>query len=111
MVDETWRTADMEATREMLDIEDLVKEAHDCAVTHGFWEASENIGEKLALIHSEVSEALEAYRKDEPLDEELADVMIRVADLAGWLKIDLSEAIINKMIFNETRPRLHGKKV
>jgi len=89
----------------------LVEEAHQYALDQGFWGASDNIGEKLALIHSEVSEALEAYREDKPLGEELADVMIRVADLAGWLGIDLERAINEKMAFNATRPYLHGKKV
>ena len=76
----------------------------------------------LALIHSEVSEALEDVRKAElglrfessgkpvGLPSELADVIIRVADMAYQLDIDLGEAIIAKMKYNATREKMHGGK-
>lgn len=79
---------------------------------------------KLALIHSEVSEALEEARNGKSLQEnwqslpekpegvpaELADIVIRVFDLAGWLVIDLEAAIVEKLDYNKSRSYKHGKK-
>ena len=71
------------------------------------------VAQKLALIHSEVSEAMEAHRKglmDDKLphrkgiEVELADAVIRIADLAGALKLDLGGAIAEKREFNRFRP-------
>lgn len=81
---------------------------------------------KLALIHSEISEALEAYRKDGipnldgqeekvmgegSFEEELADAVIRIFDLAGLLKIQIGSYILAKHKYNHTRPHRHGGKV
>ena len=83
----------------------------------GFWEC-DNFGEKIALIHSELSEALEAHRKNLPSDhivgfpgvaEELADALIRIFDLAGKLQIPLGEALMAKLQYNLSRPYKHGK--
>ena len=74
---------------------------------------------KLDLIHSEVSEATEAVRKPGPdkhcpeftnLEGELADIVIRVMDLAGALYMDLGDAVLEKMRHNTTRPFKHGKE-
>lgn len=71
-----------------------------------------NVPEMLALIHSEVSEALEGYRKDlmddklphRPMAEvELADTIIRICDLAGGLGYDLGGALIEKLEYNARR--------
>lgn len=71
-----------------------------------------NVPEMLCLIHSEISEAMEGYRKDLPDDKlphrpmvevELADAMIRIGDLATYLGCDLGGAIVEKMEFNRTR--------
>ena len=71
------------------------------------------VAEKLCLIHSEVSEAMEGHRKGLPDDKlahrpmievELADAVIRIADLAGALGLDLGGAIAEKMAFNAVRP-------
>jgi NTP pyrophosphatase (non-canonical NTP hydrolase) len=106
-----------------LTISELVKEAHSLACEKGWWPNVEDfsVPEKLALIHSEVSEALEAYRNGEPLlhvvngkpegmTAELADVVIRVADLCGALGVDLERAIALKHAYNATRPFRHGGK-
>lgn len=71
-----------------------------------------NVPEKLALIHSEVSEALEGYRKNllddhlqhrKMFEVELADVIIRVFDLAGAEGLDLGGAIEEKLEYNKKR--------
>ena len=71
------------------------------------------VAQKLALVHSEVSEAMEGHRKglmDDKLphrpmlEVELADAVIRIADLAGALGLDLGGAIAEKMAFNAQRP-------
>lgn len=71
-----------------------------------------NVPEMLCLIHSEISEAMEGYRKNLPDDKlphrkmvevELADAMIRIGDLAGYLGLDVGGAIVEKLAFNATR--------
>ena len=71
------------------------------------------VAEKLCLIHSEVSEAMEGHRKglmDDKLphrtaiEVELADAVIRIGDLCGALGLDLGAAIAEKMAFNAVRP-------
>lgn len=66
----------------------------------------------LALIHSEASEALEAFRKDdrENFAEELADVLIRVLDCGGGLGIDLDATVAAKLEKNRSRGYKHGGK-
>ena len=132
-------------------INHLAKEIYENAKSKGFHEGEKNIGEMLCLIHSEVSEALEADRKDKftyPLqkhitnqggkgvtlqkylnvsddsafvsqfkisvkdsfEDELADVMIRVMDLAHHKGIDLESHIHFKMRYNSLREHKHGKK-
>lgn len=69
---------------------------------------------KLALVGTEVSEACEAVRKPElrgTLGEELADIVLRVMDLAEAMDIDLFKAICQKMDINMDRPHMHGGKL
>jgi NTP pyrophosphatase (non-canonical NTP hydrolase) len=70
------------------------------------------VGEKLCLVHSEISEAMEGFRKSladdklphRPMIEvELADAVIRICDLAGALCLDLGGAIAEKRAFNAVR--------
>lgn len=106
-----------------LTIPELVMQSHGMAREKGFWDNAymyegddelytSLISEKLMLIVSEVSEALEALRHEDQkeFNEEMADIMIRVADLCGKLKIDLNYEIVKKMEKNASRPYKHGKK-
>lgn len=93
-----------------MDISELVYKAHKNAKEKGFWDSPREFGTMIALIHSELSEALEADRRGEGhVAEELADVFIRLGDLCGGLEIDIVRAIRNKMEINSLRPKLHGK--
>jgi len=79
------------------------------------------IATKIALIQSEVSEALEAWREGNPmsektpefslLEEELADVVLRIMHLSYRMKLRLPEAMIAKDRYNRTRPLKHGNKL
>ena len=96
-----------------LDINSLIKECHRIAKTKGWWKWERNDGELIALMHSELSEALEAMRncgsKDE-IAEELADCCIRIFDYCGARDIDLADTLLKKIKYNKTRPHRHGKK-
>jgi NTP pyrophosphatase (non-canonical NTP hydrolase) len=78
----------------------------------GFVTSWENMPEKLCLVHSEVSEALEGYRKDDRANfaEEIADTIIRCLDITGSLGIDIEAEIQNKMERNRNREYRHGGK-
>ena len=93
-------------------ISEMVDLVHDNAVNKGFWDKRREVGTLLMLVVSELAEALEAHRNRdmENFAEELADTVIRVADIAGGLNIDLEMEIVNKMVRNKHRPRLHGKE-
>lgn len=108
-------------------ITELVQESHKTAVEHGWWEKKPEFGTLIALCHSELSEALEEYRrgsspeetrehpmiprKPEGIPSELADTIIRIFDMCGYYGIDLEEAILQKMQYNKERPYKHGGKV
>lgn len=71
-----------------------------------------NVMEMLMLITTEVAEAAEGYRKNlmddklphrSMLEVELADVLIRVFDLAGYKGLDLGGAVVEKLLYNQTR--------
>lgn len=116
-------------------INDVAEEAHQNSRIKGFYDGPTNIAEKIALIHSEASEALECDRKDmyckssaipmwmddenfkswfrknvkDTFEDELADIAIRVFDLAAFKGIDLESHILGKMRYNSLREQRHGK--
>lgn len=66
---------------------------------------------KLMLVTTEVAEAAEAVRSGDwaNLGEELADVVIRVMDLAAGLRLDLEWEVSSKIAANASRPHMHGR--
>lgn len=120
-------------------INELRDKAYTTALEKGWYENEDQLGTRLALIHSEVSEALEADRnglhcRKQDLDlvlaieddnefkkafkalvkdrfeDELADVIIRILDMSGRLLIDLDGHIAAKMRYNAMREYKHGGK-
>ena len=97
-------------------IDILVADAHGNAREKGFWDDIDLTEPRvtlglLMLITTEVAEAAEAVRRDDDANfaEELADICIRVFDVAGGLGVSLGEEIERKMEANAERPRKHGK--
>lgn len=76
------------------------------------WLDAKKLLASLALVHSEVSEAVEAVREDDTdhFELELADVLIRCLDIAGGLEIDIETAIRDKLAVNRSRGFHHGGK-
>lgn len=126
-------------------VERFTKICHDNSKAKGFWDGPENdnIPTKIALLHSELSEMLEAFRKGNPpcdktelktdetgweesvplsimeggksraltsMEDEAADVFIRLCDLCGRLNIDLARVAMKKHRYNTSREHMRGGK-
>jgi NTP pyrophosphatase (non-canonical NTP hydrolase) len=106
-------------------LDELAEDLHRVAKSKGFWDNYEDapnefICTKLALIHSEVTEVLEAIRKNKSEDEildEFADIIIRTLDLYAGMNENwfieyksLDFAMSRKRQKNLSRPQLHGNK-
>ncbi|MBE6721868.1 MAG: hypothetical protein E7572_05195 [Ruminococcaceae bacterium] len=106
------------------------KEVNKTATEHGWHEPDKepSFGEVVALCHSELSEALQAYREGQPnyywiqdgtghnsgkpdgVAVEMADCLIRILDWAGQNGIDMESIVKQKDIYNKSRPYRHGGK-
>ena len=120
----------------MTNLNEISKQFHERAKQKGFWDDKREIGTLLMLVVSELSEALEADRKNmhcdfdtfdkmnrndiqfnqafyanikDSFEDEIADTFIRLFDLVGFLGIDIDRQIELKMKYNESRPHKHGK--
>lgn len=94
---------------------------HETAKNKGWWNNPRNDSELIALMHCELSEAVEGLRKGNPPDDkipafssveaELADVILRIMDMAQARNYNISAAIIAKSNMNTTRENKHGGKL
>ena len=109
---------------ENITINQLVEEAHRTALAHGWYDKGRSLTEAIMLVVCELAEAIEEIRnghqpheiyyvvaaKPEGVPIEIADAIIRLADLCGWYGIDLQAALNLKLAYNKTRTYRHAGK-
>lgn len=118
-------------------VDEFTRECYENSKAHGFWDgvANDNEPTKIALMHSELSELLEAFRKGDPpcekpidivgltedkhtiwtrritsREEEVADLFIRLLDYCGRYGIPLATVVLAKHNYNKSRSFRHGGK-
>ena len=108
-------------------LEEYQQEVYEINVANGWFESERTFGEDVALLHSEVSEMLEAFRdsglddttavpqdgvlpKPEGVGSEAADVLVRLFDTCHRAAIDLRFEFERKIAYNRTRGYKHGGK-
>lgn len=100
----------------------LSQDCYSMAFSKGFYKDDPNLATKLMLIVSELSEVLEADRKGDltkpsekvphytNFEEEMADTIIRILDLAGRHNLNIHDAVLEKIRYNAGREKRHGKR-
>lgn len=113
-------------------LDTLAVEVEQVNRDNGWYDDSRTFGDEVALLHSEVSEMLEAFRdhgtadatvkltnahdtedrlpKPEGVGSEAADVLIRLLDTCRRHGIDLGAEYHRKLAYNRTRGYRHGGK-
>lgn len=101
-------------------LKEIQDECYQNALDHGFHNDSRSEAEEIALMHSELSEALEGLRHGNPSDDhipnftcaeaEYADTIIRILDTCKARNHNLIGALFAKMNYNRSRPYKHGKR-
>jgi NTP pyrophosphatase (non-canonical NTP hydrolase) len=94
-------------------IDDMMHDIRQVNMANGWYDTPRPFGDDIALLHSEISEAYEAYRKDdnENLAEEMADIFIRLLDTCDRYDIDLYRQFRAKLEINKLRGYKHGGKL
>lgn len=96
---------------ELVGLNQKMAEVRALADAKGFSSGRERVWEMLALIHSEISEATDAYKKGQSLEEvgeELVDAIIRILHLLSALELDAEQLYQAKMAINWQRPYKYG---